>query len=146
VLVALAALAFWVVTALGGALMIGITLRTGNADSSARESRWPDLLLLAHPLLAAIGLVLWIVYMSTSDRTWAWWSFAVLVVTAMGGGLLFRTWWRLRRDARSHPAMNARVVELQIPSVAVHAHGALAAVTLLLTLLCALGVAGTTHQ
>jgi hypothetical protein len=62
-----AALITWVITALGGLILLGTWLSRGGLR--AREtgaSRFPLGLIFGHFLLAATGLVLWVVYLSAT--------------------------------------------------------------------------------
>ena len=58
-----AALIAWVVTAAGGFVLLAIWLqRGGMRQATAAGSRIRPPLILSHFLLAAIGLVIWIIY------------------------------------------------------------------------------------
>ena len=140
----LAALIFWLLTAAGGAYMLGISMRAGAGTSTARESHLPPLVVFSHAGLALFGLAVWGVYMSIEDRGVAWLAFAVLVVVALLGSVLLHRWLRTRRGPRSGAELDEHVAEQQIPVPAVVGHGVAAALTIVLVLLTALGVGGTT--
>lgn len=136
-------LAFGLTTALIGAYMVGIVLRTGNPRATATRSRLPTWVMLSHALVAAAGLVLWMIYMGYDGAAFAWSSLAFLVLASAGGGWMFLRWTLDRHgEADAVERRRSELSEQQIPSAAVHAHGALAFVTMVLILLTALGIAG----
>lgn len=147
-----AALITWVITALGGFGLLVIWLRRGGikqADQPGRRIRPP--LIFGHFLLAASGLVLWIIYLAANSKGWAWAAFVVLLVVAsLGFGML--ALWLQRRQASPTPAGSgasatlaegSTPAEQHFPLPVVALHGLLAATTLVLVLLAALGVGGS---
>jgi hypothetical protein len=96
--VSIAALITWVVTALGGSVLLGTWLSRGGLR--AREtaaSRFPPGLIFGHFLLAAAGLVVWIIYVITDADALTWVALAILpVVAALGVTMVGR--WRQRRS------------------------------------------------
>src|SRR5947208_12459327 len=94
-----AALIVWVITALGGFGLLGIWLQRGGikqGDQPGRRIRPP--LIFTHMLLAATGLVLWIIYLASDSKGFAWVAFALLLVVAsLGFGML--ALWLQRRQA-----------------------------------------------
>jgi hypothetical protein len=133
--VGVAALITWIVTALGGFVLLGTWLgRGGLRQREGGASRFPPGLIFGHFLLAAAGLVLWIVYLATDSDALAWVAFVVLLVVAAGGDLLFLRWWKERDRS------GAQLAEQTIPSGVVYTHGVFAVATLVLVLLTALGV------
>jgi hypothetical protein len=145
----LAALGFWIATVVGGLYMLGVTLRTGSEKDSASgvgntlESRLPSGVVFAHGSLAVGGLALWAVHMSVDNRTTAWSSVVVLVLVAAGGTFMFLRWQADRRGTPEEvAAKKARLAEQQIPSLVVHAHGALALLTFLAVLYVAFQTLG----
>ena len=94
-----AALVVWVITALGGFGLLAIWLQRGGiqqAQQPGRRIRPP--LIFTHMLLAATGLVLWIIYLANDKRAFAWVAFGVLLVVAsLGFGML--ALWLQRRQA-----------------------------------------------
>jgi hypothetical protein len=136
-----AALITWVITALGGFVLLGTWLsRGGMRARDAGASRFPPGLILGHFLLAATGLVLWIVYLVADSAALAWVSFAILVVVALLGFTMAARWLQDRRApvAAGGPP-SARPPEQHFPVAVVVLHGLLAATTLVLVLLAALG-------
>ena len=60
------ALISWIVTALAGATLFSIWLaRGGLRRQGPGASRFPPALIFGHPILAATGLVIWIIYLAT---------------------------------------------------------------------------------
>lgn len=149
-----AALITWVITALGGFYLLGTWLSArarrpaaatvgagapgrgaaGGAAGGGQPSRLPAPIVFGHFLLAAAGLVLWIVYLASDKSALAWVSFVLLVIVALGGFTLFGRWISGRSAAR--PGGGAPEDRFPVPVVA--AHGVLAATTLILVLIAAL--------
>jgi hypothetical protein len=125
-----AALITWLLTAGGGFVMLGMWLaRGGHRPGSG--SRLPAGVVFGHFALAAIGLVLWIVYVAAGGEALAWIAFVVLLPVALLGFTMFARWL---------PARSSGTAESRFPVVVVLGHGLLAAVTLVLVLLAALGI------
>ena len=64
-----AALIAWIVTAGGGFVLFAIWLKRGGMQQQAQGSKIHPAQILSHFLLAATGLVLWIIYVAT-DTSW----------------------------------------------------------------------------
>ncbi|SFW85300.1 hypothetical protein [Amycolatopsis australiensis] len=129
----IAALIAWLVTAVGGFVMLGTWIAKGGTREPAR-SRFSPGLIFGHFALAAAGLVLWIIYLIAGGKTLAWIAFVLLVpVAALGFTMLAR--WLPGRRARTTDAP-----EQHFPVVVVGAHGLVAVATVVLVLLAALGV------
>ena len=166
---AIAALITWVVTAGFGFFMLGTWLAAGGArtaDGAASHFRPP--IVFAHFLLAAGGLVVWIIYVVDDSSTLAWIAFADLLVVALIGDTLVLRWYKDHRAAAASAAAGAgsgsvrgatgtsgtsatgtmtgnatqQLAEQRIPSVAVALHGLFAVTTVVLVLLAALEVGG----
>jgi hypothetical protein len=93
-----AALITWVITALGGFGLLVIWLQRGGVRQAAqpgRRIRTP--LIFTHFLLAASGLVLWIIYLAADTKGWAWAAFVVLLVVAGLGFAMFALWLQRRQ-------------------------------------------------
>lgn len=117
------ALITWALTAGGGFVLFAIWLQRvgcGNKASLAVGSAPP--LILSHFLLAATGLVLWIVYVAVDNTT------------------LRRRQAPPAAAASSNPGEPA---EQHFPVAVVALHGLLAATTLVLVFLTAVGVGGS---
>lgn len=126
----------WIVTAGGGFVLLAIYL--GRGGMRQREpGRIRPAQVLSHFLLAATGLVLWIVYYAIDEDVLAWISFVILVVVALIGFSMFALW--LRQRAAPQP-IEGRPVEQNFPVAIVYLHGLLAASTLTLVLLTALEI------
>lgn len=130
---AVAALITWVITALGGFIMLGIWISKGGhrPGSGTRLAPW---LIFSHFGLAVIGLILWIIYVVTDTTALAWVSFALLVLVALFGFTMVGRWLASR---------GARTAESSFPVLVVAGHGLFAVATLVLVLLTALGVGGS---
>jgi hypothetical protein len=145
----LAALGFWIATAVGGLYMLGVTLRTGRRKDAATgigetlESRLPSGVVFAHGSLALGGLALWAVHMIVDESATAWSAVVVLVLVAAGGTFMFVRWQADRiGDPEEVAAKRAQLAEQQIPSLVVHMHGALALLTFLAVLYVAFQTLG----
>jgi hypothetical protein len=145
-----AALIVWVVTALGGFGLLAIWLQRGGMKQAAepgRRIRPP--LIFTHMLLAATGLVLWIIYLASGTRGFAWVAFALLLVVAGLGFGMLALWLQRRQTAAPAGAAGGPVAEGSLPAeqhfpiALVGAHGFVAATTLVLVLLAALKVGGS---
>lgn len=136
-----AALISWIVTAAGGFVLLAIWVSRGGMQQ--REGgRIRPALILSHFGLAAIGLVLWIVYVVNDSDALAWIAFALLLVVAVLGGTMFAIWWRRRQlgAAAGAVAEPAEPAEQHFPVPVVALHGLLAVTTIVLVLLSALEV------
>ena len=144
------ALIVWVITALGGFGLLGICLRRGGMKQPAQPGRRirPPLI-LTHMVLAAAGLVLWVVYVASGARGFAGVAFVLtLAVASLGFGML--ALWLQRRQGASAvgapggpAAEGALPAEQHFPIAIVAAPGLVAAATLVLVLLAALKVGGS---
>jgi hypothetical protein len=136
----IAALITWVVTALGGFYMLGIWLSRGGARGGG--SHLPVPVIFGHFALAAIGLVVWIVYVITGKDALAWTAFGVLLPVALLGFVMLARWIPVYRDRAAAPAGagHNEPAEHHFPLPVVAGHGLAAVVTLVLVLLTALGM------
>jgi hypothetical protein len=141
-----AALIAWVITAGGGFVLLSIWLmRGGMRQQQEGGNRIRPPLILSHFLLAAGGLVVWIIYLVNDKDALAWIAFAILAVVAVLGWTMFAIWLR-RRQARgggSEIAAPGVPAEQYFPVSVVTLHGLLAVTTVVLVLLTALGVGGS---
>jgi len=141
-----AALITWVLTAGGGFVLLTIWLsRGGMQQQSEAGNRIRPPLIMSHFLLAATGLVLWVIYVITDSDALAWIAFALLLVVALLGFTMFAIWLRRRRarGAVTETVTPDTPPEQHFPVAVVGLHGALAATTLVLVLLTAIGVGGS---
>lgn len=142
----LAALAAWLLTALGGSYMLGIWIAKGGPQSP-RTSHFPPVLIFGHFALAAIGLALWVAYLVLDRTALAWVAFAVLIAVGIMGLLMLMRWiptyrghsTTVRGASSARPSGRERP-EKHFPVAVVGMHGLLAIATQLLVLLAALGV------
>jgi hypothetical protein len=148
-----AALVVWVITALGGFGLLAIWLQRGGigqADQPGRRIRPP--LIFTHMTLAAAGLIVWIIYLADDKKAFAWIAFGLLLVVATLGFGMLALWLQRRQSAPAVAGAGAAGAALgegsapaeqhfPVPIVAVH--GLVAATTLVLVLLTALGVGGS---
>ena len=140
-----AALITWVLTAGGGFVLLSIWLsRGGMRQQGEGGNRIRPPLIMSHFLLAATGLVLWIVYLVNDSDTLAWIAFAALLVVALLGFTMFAIWLQRRpqRGALTETTPSTPA-EQHFPVSIVGLHGVLAATTLVLVLLTAAGVGGS---
>jgi hypothetical protein len=162
---ALAALVTWVITAGLGFFMLATWVSGGgtrSGDSAASHFRPP--VVFAHFLLAAAGLVVWVVYLAGDSQALAWVAFADLLVVALIGDTLVYRWFKDRQGGARGPAdtgvsrpggtgsaatrtgsattAEPALAEQRIPPAVVAAHGVFAVTTVVLVLLAALGVGG----
>ena len=129
-----AALIAWVVTALGGFVLLGRWLQAGGQKPGA--SRLPAPVVFGHFLLAAAGLVVWIIYVVTDEDALAWVGVVLLVLIALLGFTLLARWLPARQDASAG-------ADARLPFPVVAMHGVLAVTTVVLVLLSALDVGGS---
>jgi manganese efflux pump family protein len=138
-----AALISWVLTAGGGFVLLSIWLRRGGMQQQREVgSRIRPALILSHFLLAATGLVIWIVYLAADKDVLAWIAFVILAVVALLGWTMFAIWLRRRQAPAAAPeaAASGTPAEQHFPVAIVALHGVLAVTTVLLVLLAALEV------
>ncbi len=143
-----AALIAWVVTAAGGFVLLAIWLsRGGMRQADAAGSRIRPPLILSHFLLAAIGLVIWIIFVATDSDALAWVAFVLLAVVAVLGFTMFAIWYQRRqrgpvaaKDVAGNPGSSETPPEQHFPVPIVGLHGLLAVTTVVLVFLTAVGV------
>jgi hypothetical protein len=141
-----AALITWVLTAGGGFVLLSIWLaRGGMRQQREGGNRIRPPLIMSHFLLAAAGLVLWIVFLVDHKHTLTWIAFAALLVVALLGFTMFAIWLRrLRaRGAVAEAVTPNTPAEQHFPVAIVGLHGLLAATTLVLVLLTAIRIGGS---
>jgi hypothetical protein len=125
---AIAALITWLVTAVGGFVMLGSWISKGGHRPGSGTRLSPGLV-FTHFVLAAVGLVVWIVYLINSSSALAWVAFVLLLPVALLGFTMFARWL---------PARRSTTAESSFPVPVVIGHGLFAATTLVLVLLAAL--------
>jgi hypothetical protein len=135
----IAALIVWLLTAVGGFVLLGTWIvKGGHRADTGRPSRFPPGLVFGHFLLAATGLVLWIIYLAADSDGLSWVSFAVVAVAALLGFGLFFRWLPQVRGRGATGGDPTATAEAQFPVPVVVIHGLAGATTLVLVLLAAL--------
>jgi hypothetical protein len=142
-----AALISWLVTASGGLYLLVIWLIENDTGSRyVMASRLPLPVISGHALLAMAGLAVWSVYLLTDRTALAWAAAATLAVVALLGLAMVARWIGVYRapagpDRRAAGEDRLTVpAERNFPALVVLGHGVLAASTIALVLLVALGV------
>ena len=134
-----AALITWVLTAGGGFVLLSIWLARGGMKSQTAGNRIKPPLIMSHFLLAATGLVLWIIYVINDSSTLAWIAFVLLLVVALLGFTMFGIWLR-RRQAGAGGATPDTPAEQHFPTAGVGLHGFFVFSTVLIVILSCAGV------
>ena len=129
------ALITWLITAGFGSFMLATWIRNGGLRrTGGAASHFPPARVFSHFLLAAAGLIVWIVYLVTDMSILAWVAVADLVLVALLGGLLVRQWAKDGRAAmtasRRSDAAEPNLAEQHIPRAPVVLHGIFAVSTL----------------
>jgi hypothetical protein len=143
-----AALIAWIATAGGGFVLLAIWVsRGGMRQAAATGSRIRPPLILSHFLLAATGLVIWIIYVATDSDSLAWVALALLAVVALLGLAMFGIWYQRRQrgpaaatGVTGAPGSSETPPEQHFPVAIVGLHGLLAVTTVVLVFLTAVGV------
>lgn len=154
---AIAALVTWIIAAAFGFYMLGTWITRGGTRADGASHFRPPVV-FGHFVLAAGGLVLWIVYVVVDATALAWVAFADLLVVAIIGDVLVLRWVRDRRggfdsaapasaryggDTMTAQSERLQLAEQRIPTAAVIGHGLFAVTTVVLVLLSALSVGGS---
>jgi hypothetical protein len=136
-----AALITWVLTAGGGFVLLAVWLKHGGMSERARGRIRPAII-LTHFALAATGLVLWLIFVLSNNKTIAWVAFVLLLIVAAIGFAMFGLWLSQRRrgGAVSQATTTDAAAEQRFPITVVGLHGLLAATTLVLVFLATIGV------
>src|SRR5215211_5147559 len=143
-----AALIAWIATAGGGFVLLAIWLsRGGMRQASESGSRIRPPLILSHFLLAAIGLVIWIIYVATDSDALAWIALVLLAVVAVLGFTMFAIWYQRRQrgpaaatGVTGSPGSSQAPAEQHLPVPIVGLHGPPAGTSLRPVFLTAIGV------
>jgi len=140
-----AALITWVLTAGAGFVLLATWVARGGMQQGREPgTRIRPVLILSHFLLAATGLLIWIIYVVTDSDALAWIAFALLVVVALLGWAMFAIWYRRRQGQAPAPATDevalGQPAEQHFPVSVVVLHGVLAVTTVVLVFLTAIGV------
>lgn len=134
------ALVAWLLTAIGGFYLLATWITKGGTKSS----RFPAPVIFGHFALAAVGLVVWIIYLVANVTALAWVAFVLLVPVALLGFTMLARWvptYRARVTAGGPGATSAPApAERHFPVAVVAGHGVLAVATVVVVLLAAIGV------
>ncbi len=133
----IAALITWLLTAAGGFVLLGMWVAKGGAREGG-STRLPAPVVFGHFLLAAAGLVIWIIYLVVDSTALAWIAFALLVPVALLGFAMLIRWIPVYRERAALGA--EQPVEKNFPIAIVGGHGVFAVATVVLVFLTALGV------
>ena len=139
---AVAALVTWILTAAGGLFMLSIWISKGGPTQHRDDTTLAPPMVFGHFGLAALGLVVWIIFVATGAAAMAWVAFALLVPVALLGFVMLTRWLPVYRGAKVAPAgasVTADPPEQHFPVAGVAGHGVLAVVTVVLVLLAAIG-------
>lgn len=132
----IAALITWLITAAGGFVMLGTWLsKGGHRRDQSNGSHLPPAVIFGHFALAAVGLVLWIVYVVIDNHAVAWVAWALLVPVAALGFVMLARWLP---TYRAPSASGEGPAERHFPVAVVAGHGVFAVITVVLALLAAL--------
>ncbi|GAA5199079.1 hypothetical protein GCM10023346_37920 [Arthrobacter gyeryongensis] len=131
----IAALVTWIATAVLGFTMLGLWLSKGGLRAAQSDASIPTRLvpplIFSHYLLAAAGLILWIVYLIIDRDILTWVALGLLVIVVVLGDVMFLRWRHSRKEATP---------EAHLPVPLVYVHGLFAVATIMLVLLTALGI------
>jgi hypothetical protein len=132
-----AALVVWLVTAVGGFVLLGTWVAKGGLRpvEEGGGTRFSPAVLFGHFLLAAAGLLVWIAYLASDSDGLGWTALVILVPVALLGFSMLLRWLGARRA----PATGAgHAAEQAFPVPVVVLHGALAVTTVVLVLIAVL--------
>ena len=147
---AIAALIAWILTAGGGFYLLAKWV-AGGGHRQPSSTKFPPALIFGHFLLAAAGLVLWIVYLLIDSDAIGWVALIVLVPVAVLGFTMLARWIPSYRNRAAISASGQVAAdsagenppERSFPVIVVAAHGVLAVATVVLALLTMLGIGGS---
>ncbi|HEU5471606.1 MAG TPA: hypothetical protein VFV67_13210 [Actinophytocola sp.] len=131
----IAALITWLLTAVGGFVMLGTWVAKGGVRNPSSTRLSPPLI-FGHFALAAIGLVLWIVYLIADSTALAWTAVVLLVPVALLGFAMLVRWLPTVRGTTA--GASDAPPERSFPVPVVVGHGLIAVITVVLALLAAL--------
>lgn len=138
---AIAALVTWLITAIGGFVMLGIWLQRGGARQQPPATHLPPPVVFSHFALAALGLLLWIIYLFTDSAALAWIAFVLLLPVAVLGFVMLARWipvYRARAASAGPGTTVGEPAERHFPVPVVIGHGVFAVVTVVLVLIAAI--------
>ena len=147
----IAALYAWMVTILGGLLLLVIWIMEYDRDfQRSAATRLPVPVIVTHALLGMGGLLLWIGYLLVDEQRLAWASVVALGTVASLGLIMAARWVHVYRAYARPGSSLARAVvvppERNFPLPVVLAHGVMAITTLAVVVFTALGVGGSLRR
>ena len=136
-----AALIAWLLTAGGGFTLLAVWLgRGGMRQGREPGTRIRPALILSHFILAAVGLLLWIIYLVNDSDALAWIALVLLGIVAILGWTMFAIWYQRRQRRMADAVDPAMPAEQHFPVSIVTLHGLGAVTTVVLVFLTAIGV------
>ena len=131
-LLRLAVLIVWAGTAMYGVLLRVLWVsRPARRAPRAQVTAFPAAVTFAHPIVATVGLGLWVVFLRSRSAGFAWAAFGLLTTAAMLGFALL-TSWLVGRGGKHASSTGQRV-----PARLVVLHGAAGLATFALALIAA---------
>jgi hypothetical protein len=128
----------WILTAGGGAFMLAKWVG-GGGHQKPSATHLPPGAVFGHFALAALGLVLWIIYLVTDNDPVGWVALALLIPVVILGVVMVARWLPARRGqpqpVGAQSAQVGEAPERSFPVAVVVGHGVLAVVTIVLALL-----------
>jgi hypothetical protein len=160
------ALATWLTTAAFGLYLFAVWLiEHDGSKGGGTASRLRAPVIFSHVLLAATGLVVWVLYLYLDQTRIAWTAFFILLLVAILGFIMLTRWIPVHRaaNARAEAALAAHTgsgprgadpvglpgtdpagpPERNFPVPVVVAHGFFAVITVTLVTLTAFGLIGS---
>jgi hypothetical protein len=151
--VSITALATWLATAAFGLYLFAVWLiEHDGSTGGSTASRLRAPVIFSHVLLAATGLVVWVLYLYLDQTRFARAAFFILLPVAILGFIMLTRWIPVHRAANAGAAMAARAgsgppdagpagpPERNFPVPVVVAHGLFAVATVVLVTLTAFGL------
>ncbi|MDQ2637293.1 MAG: hypothetical protein M3Y83_10495 [Actinomycetota bacterium] len=142
--IAIASLVAWVLTALLGSYMLAKYVAAGGHRKPS-SSKLPPSVIFGHFALAAVGLVLWFIYVFTDNHPIGWTALALLAPVVVLGFVMFAIGlgtFRSQGTAAAPPDASPDAPEMSFPVTVFTAHGVFAIATIVLGLLAILEVGG----
>lgn len=148
VILGLAALCGWLLAAGSGSYILGGWIRrSGIRGLRARDAGLPPVVIFGHFTLAVAGLLVWVIYLATSQAALAWAAVGLLLPVAALGMAMVTLGPSGDRGPGTSSAAGQRAAQVapagrRTPVLVVVGHGLLAVSTVLLVVLAALGASG----
>jgi hypothetical protein len=144
------ALLTWIIAALGGLYLLAVWLIEYDSEfHTSAATRLPIPAVVAHVLLALVGLLIWAAYLASDSDRLGELAAAILLTVAGLGALLAGRWIGVYRTVPADGGSGAGAAQAMIPPernfplAVVIGHGVFAITTLILVLLTVFGVGGS---